>query len=321
MAHITPHQIGAAHLYQLAAAQHANGLEIVRHNARNGGLSGARIACKDHVHIRHGHRQPCGTAAALGGHIVGQRAHIFLHRRQPHHGIQLCFSLCALGGKHAGQQACDRDRFSLGFQHRFALLFCAQRDLGTGCRAAGELVLCQRPVQALCLLHNGRHALRLGVNPCQPIPQGSIGAQLQFQSAAAILRKAVQFPCRNGLQRFRRIGRRGAGIPNVLGKARTKRRCKFFRLLRAKKYQIFSLGGQLAYGAPCQCRAAFHQNAFLQKIAAVQRCCALLHQRRKRCPATGRTFGPPVKGNDLARGRNGAVQILQKQFFLCRARI
>ena len=55
---VAPHKVGAGHLHQLPAPQRADGLEVLCHQPGNGGLAGAGVAGKDHVH-----GQACGLEA------------------------------------------------------------------------------------------------------------------------------------------------------------------------------------------------------------------------------------------------------------------
>ena len=58
MAGVAAHKVGAGHFHQLTALQRADGLEVLCHQPGNGGLAGAGVAGKDHVH-----GQACGLEA------------------------------------------------------------------------------------------------------------------------------------------------------------------------------------------------------------------------------------------------------------------
>ena len=58
VAGVAAHKVGAGHLHQLPAPQRADGLEVLCHQPGNGGLAGAGVAGKDHVH-----GQACGLEA------------------------------------------------------------------------------------------------------------------------------------------------------------------------------------------------------------------------------------------------------------------
>ena len=58
VAGVAAHKVGTGHFHQLAALQRADGLEVLCHQPGNGGLAGAGVAGKDHVH-----GQACGLEA------------------------------------------------------------------------------------------------------------------------------------------------------------------------------------------------------------------------------------------------------------------
>ena len=91
VAHVAAHQVGAGHLHQLAAPQGADGLEVLGQDAGDGGLAGAGVAGKDHVHVDAGGLQALGLAPLLGLHVFGNVPHKGLDFLQADDAVQLGF--------------------------------------------------------------------------------------------------------------------------------------------------------------------------------------------------------------------------------------
>ena len=65
VAHVLAHQVCPGDLHQLAALQHADGLQVPGNDAGHGGFARAGIAGKDHVH---------GGGIGLSGRAPGAAA-------------------------------------------------------------------------------------------------------------------------------------------------------------------------------------------------------------------------------------------------------
>ena len=87
VADIAAHQVGTGHFHQLAAAQCADGFQILGQNAGNRGFAGAGVAGKNHVHVHIGNFQALGLALLLGLHVLGNATHKILYFVKAHNGI------------------------------------------------------------------------------------------------------------------------------------------------------------------------------------------------------------------------------------------
>ena len=112
VAGVAAHQVPPADLHQLAAPQRADSLQVPGHQPGDGGLAGARVAGKDHVHGQAGRLEAGGRPPLLDLDIVGQAEHVLLDLVQAHQRIQLPLDLLGPAVPGGGQQVGQRGRLA-----------------------------------------------------------------------------------------------------------------------------------------------------------------------------------------------------------------
>ena len=104
VAGVAAHEVAAAHLHELPALERPDGLEVLGHQAGDGGLAGAGVAGEDHVHRKAGGLHSGGGAALLDLEIIGQTEDVFLDRGKAHQLRDLGLDLVQRAGVGGGQQ-------------------------------------------------------------------------------------------------------------------------------------------------------------------------------------------------------------------------
>ena len=324
MAHIPAHQVGAGDLHQLAAPQRPDGLEVLGQDAGHGGFAGARVAGEDHVAVDFHHRQALGLAALLGLDVAGQFPQPGLDRRQPHDGVQLGLHRLHVPPVAGGQQCQQVEGFAAAHAGQQTAVFHPQghRGVGGGGGVGFQHILGQGPVDGVGIPAHGGRAAGLAVLGGQLVPHVRPHAQHKAGAPAHPLGQLVELPGRDGLQAF---GGEGDGLADVAGQGVHKAGAEGFGQgglpFFGEEDEILAAGLQLAHRVGGQGGAHIHQNAPLQHIPAGQRQRALGRQGGQHVAETGGAGFVAVKGQHLGFGPQRGVQVLQKEFFLGRARV
>ena len=319
MADIAAYQISAGHLDQLAAAQCADGLQVLCQDAGDRRLAGAGVAGEDHVHVDLGNLEPLRLAALLCLHIFRDVTHIGLDLVQTDDAVQLGLDRLDVAAVLLGQQRQQVD--GLASIHGHAELAALGRQHGrrtVGGNGVGvQHILGNRAVDRLAIVAHGLHAAGLAVLRRQQVTHVRAHRQRQPALLAGALRQIIQLPRGHSGQR---VGGKGLGAADV-ARNRVDKLCAEvvsqhgLALVRVE-YKILAAGLQFTDGTGRKRRAHIDEDAALQHIPAGQRQRAVDGKRRQHVQVVGRAALIMLKGQHLGVGLQRRVQVLQKQLFL-----
>ena len=319
VADIAAHQIGAGDLHELAAAQCADGLQVLGQYAGNRRLACAGVSGKDHVHVDLGNLHALSLAALLCLHVFGDVTHITLDFIQADDAVQLSLHRVHIAAVLLGQQRQQVKGVAAVHGHAQPAVLRRQRGgRAVGGRLVGiQHVLGNRAVDCLAVVAHSLHTAGLAVLRRQQIAHICAHGQRQSALPAGALGQIIQLPRGHGSQRLggERLGaadvaRNGVHklCPKVVGQRGL--------ALVGVEHKILAAGLQLADGTGGQRRADIHEDAALQNVPARQCQRAVHRQRRQHIQVVGGAALVMLKGQHLGVGLQRRVKVLQKQLLL-----
>ena len=316
VAGVAAHQVPPADLHQLAAPQGADGLQIPGHQPGDGGLAGAGVAGKDHVHRQAGRLEAGGGPALLDPDIVRQAEHIFLDLVQAHQGVQLLPDLLGPAVPDGRQQVGQGGRGAA--VHRKAehpVPHLQSRRPGLEA-VLPQAVFAQSPEDPLAAAGQRRRPQLAGVLAGHIVPDVLPGREGQLELAGAQPGQVVQQAGGQGLQAFGGEGPGLAHIPQGRHKPGPQQAGHLLPPLVGKEDQVLAPGGDPAHRAGGQGGAGVDQDALpVDQIPGGQGRRPFHRQAGQRPEKGGAAALVMVEQHHLPRAVQGGIEILQKELF------
>ena len=322
VAGVAAHEVAAAHLHELPALERPDGLEVLGHQAGDGGLAGTGVAGEDHVHRKAGRLHPGGGAALLDLEIIGQTEDVFLDRGKAHQLRDLGLDLVQRAGVGGGQQVEQGGGGGIVQAEEKPLRRGSQGD-GAGQLFVGlEAVFTQSPEDAVTAAGKPGGPLLGCALGGDVIPHIDSGGEGQAQPGGDLLGQRVQLLGREGGKILPRVGGRLADIAQRRDHARAELVRQRGAALVGEEDEILAAGVKAAHRAGSQRGPGVHKNALpVDEIAAGQGGAALDRKVGKGLQKAGIAAFVVLKDQNLAGGVEGGVQVLQKQLLRAGVRV
>ena len=316
MAGVAAHQVPPADLDQLAAPQGADGLEVPGHQPGNGGLAGAGIAGKDHVHGKPLGLEAGGGPPLLDLDMIRQTKDVVLHRLEAHQGFQLLADGVHRAGVGGGQQVEEGRRGPVIDAEPEGPLPHREGNLSLLEHVFLEAVFAQRPEDPVTAAGQPRRALGPGALGGHIVPHLGPCREGQLELTGHPLAQGVELLGRQGRQALGGEVPRPADIPQGRHKPGAEGVRQGLPPLVGKEDQVFAAGVDPADGPRRQRGPGVHQNSLpVHQIPGGQGGRALGGQIGQRLEESRAALLVVLKNHNLPRGVEGRIEVLQKEFF------